>query len=73
MPSEEQLTHHLDNRSRFIATVVGEVFGPGSGFEQAGNLLADPTPYDLSQPAFLTPGIPIGKCGQLSPARARKF
>lgn len=52
MPTEEQLTHHLDNRSRFIATIVGEVFGPGSGFERADSLLADPTPYDLSQPAF---------------------
>jgi hypothetical protein len=50
MTQQEKLQRHLTNRDKFIEAIAGEVFGPGSRFEQKETLLADPTPYDITQP-----------------------
>ena len=50
MTPEETLSRHLANRDKLVAAIAGEVFGPGSKFDQVDTLLAAPTCYDISQP-----------------------
>lgn len=50
MTREEKTKRHLDNRAKLLAVAAGEVFGPGSKFDLAGEpLLVTSTPYDIDK------------------------
>jgi hypothetical protein len=61
MSSQTNLERHLFNRDKLIAAIAGEVFGPGSKFEQKETLLAAPTPYDITQPVVFEKWEDYGK------------
>lgn len=50
MSAKEKFETHLENRRRLIASVAGEIFGPGSKFDNGTALLgAEPTPFKLEE------------------------
>ena len=61
MTDEEKLNRHLTNRDKLIAAIAGEVFGPGSRFDQPASLLAEATPFDISKPVVFEKWEDYGK------------
>jgi hypothetical protein len=50
MDSPEKIKRHVDNRTKLLGAVVGEVFGPGSSFDvREEGILTKGTPVDLSK------------------------
>lgn len=50
--SDKSITEHrhLENRTKLLAALAGEIFGPGSQFDQGENtLLVKPTSYDVTK------------------------